>query len=86
MSSPGKKKEKKVDRREHCHRPKRFVFDSMWILDREDTSIFIHAVTAVKFNFDSTKAGDGVAVINILVIGILLFNLSTNSHLLILGP
>ena len=84
LSSPGKKKEKKGDRREHCHRPKRFVFDSMWILDREDTSIFIHAVTAVKFNFDSTKAGDGVTVINILVIGILLFNLSTNSHLLIL--
>ena len=36
-----------------------------------DTSIFIHADMAVKFNFDGTKAGVGVTV-NVLLIGILL--------------
>ena len=43
-------------------------------VDRRDTSIFIHADTAVKFNFDSMKAGVGVTV-NILLIGVLLLNL-----------
>ena len=40
-------------------------------VDRRDTSIFIHADMAIRFNFDSTKAGDGVTV-NVLLIGILL--------------
>ena len=43
-------------------------------VDRKDRSIFIHTDMAVKFNFDSPKAGDGVTV-NILLIGILLLNL-----------
>ena len=49
-------------------------------VDRRDTSIFIHADTAVKFNFDSMKAGVGVTV-NILLIGILLLNLWNSSRL-----
>ena len=49
-------------------------------VDRRDTSIFIHSVLAVNFNFHSTKAGDGVTF-NILLIGILLLNLSNNSRM-----